>query len=83
MALPSRLRDRASWTTQEGFKWMGVTMIVMTMPLIFLHFPMWGSMLLPGNPDETSEVDYYMKVGRPSGFMEIGGGTSVICDLPA
>ena len=36
-----------------------MTMAV-TMLLVFLDFPMWGSMFFPGNPEVTEE-DYYIK----------------------
>lgn len=34
--------------------------LAVTMLLVFVHFPMWGSMFLPGNPEITEE-DYYIK----------------------
>ncbi len=39
---------------------MGVMIIGMTLAVAFIHFPMWGSMFFPGNPD-ISEEDYYLK----------------------
>ena len=49
-----------SMTTQDGMIWMGVMTLAVTAFLAFVHFPMWGSMFLPGNPDATEE-DYYLK----------------------
>lgn len=54
-------------TTQEGFKWMGVMSIAVTALLATIHFPMWGSMFFPPNPDATEE-DYYISVGMSHGF---------------
>ena len=48
----------------EGLIWMGVMTIAVTALLAVVHFPMWGSMFLPGNPEVTEE-DYYLKVGGP------------------
>ena len=47
-------------TVPEGLKWMGVMTLCVTATLVFVHFPMWGSMFLPGNPEITEE-DYYIK----------------------
>ncbi len=35
-----------------------VLQIAITALTIFMHFPMWGSMFLPGNPNKTEE-EYY------------------------
>ena len=48
----------------DGMKWMGVMILAVTALLVLVHFPMWGSMFLPGNPEVTEE-DYYLKVGGP------------------
>lgn len=50
----------SSLTTAEGWKWMGVMVIAVSLTLTLIHFPMWGSMLLPGNPKHTEE-EYYAK----------------------
>ena len=47
-----------SLTTAEGIKWMGVTIIGVALTVPLIHFPMWGSMFFPGNPNMT-EKDYY------------------------
>ena len=39
---------------------MGVMTLAVTMLLAFVHFPMWGSMFFPANPD-ISEEDYYIQ----------------------
>lgn len=50
----------ASMTLAEGFKWMGVMIMGITATVSLLHWPMWGSMFLPGNPEKT-EQEYYSK----------------------
>ena len=47
-------------TVQVGLKWMGVMTLAVTVLLAFVHFPMWGSMFFPANPD-ISEEDYYIQ----------------------
>ena len=47
-----------SLTTQEGIKWMGVTIVGVALFTPLIHFPQWGSMFFPGNPKVTEE-DYY------------------------
>lgn len=49
-----------SMTLAEGFQWMGVMILAITALLVFIHFPMWGSMFFPGNPEKTEE-EYYIK----------------------
>lgn len=46
-------------TTPEGYRWMGVMILVLTMPLFLVYFPMWGGMLFPAKPGVTEE-DYYL-----------------------
>ena len=48
-----------SMSLAEGFKWMGVMILAVTVTLVFIHFPMWGSMFFPGNPEKTEE-EYYI-----------------------
>ncbi|GAB4819716.1 hypothetical protein N2152v2_006762 [Parachlorella kessleri] len=48
----------ASMTEQEGFRWMGVMIIGVTLLVTTIHFPMWGGMFFKGNPMKTEE-EYY------------------------
>lgn len=47
-----------SMTTAEGYRWMGVMILGVTLLVAFIHFPMWGGMFTPGNPNKTEE-EYY------------------------
>lgn len=51
---PNSISDR------EGFRWMGVYILIGTLSLFAVYWPMWGSMLTRGNP-EYHEEDYYSK----------------------
>jgi NNP family nitrate/nitrite transporter-like MFS transporter len=46
--------------TYDGIMYMGYLIICVTLLVIPIHFPMWGSMFLPGDPSVTEE-DYYIK----------------------
>eukprot|EP00775_Hariotina_reticulata_P006420 gene6420-6651_t len=46
-------------TTQDGFKWMGVMIVGMTLLYTAVYFPMWGGML-SGPRQGATEEDYYM-----------------------
>lgn len=48
----------AGMTTAEGFKWMGVMILAVTVTLVTIHFPMWGGMLTKADPKATEE-EYY------------------------
>ncbi|GAX86367.1 hypothetical protein CEUSTIGMA_g13779.t1, partial [Chlamydomonas eustigma] len=48
------------FTVPAGLKWMGVTILIIPLSLLFIHFPMWGGMLFPGDPEVTEE-DYYIQ----------------------
>lgn len=50
----------ASIETYEGIMYMGFTIIAVTLLVVPIHFPMWGSMFFPGDPS-VSEEDYYIK----------------------
>lgn len=44
----------------HGLYKLGITVMCATLLVVFIHFPMWGSMFFPGRED-VSESDYYMK----------------------
>ena len=50
----------ASIETYDGIMYMGFTIIGVTLLVIPIHFPMWGSMFIPADPS-VSEEDYYIK----------------------
>ena len=49
---------------------LGVTML-----LVFVHFPMWGSMFFPGDPDYNEE-DYYIREWSADDVAKVGLMTS-------
>ena len=49
----------SSIATYDGIMYMGFTIIGVTLLVIPIHFPMWGSMFFPGDPN-VSEEDYYI-----------------------
>lgn len=49
-----------SLAKQDGLKWMGIQTIGLTLPLFFIYFPMWGSMLT-GPKEGATEEDYYIR----------------------
>ena len=68
-------------TVQVGLKWMGVMTLAVTVLLAFVHFPMWGSMFFPANPD-ISEEDYYIQEWTAEEVAKVsqngGGGLPVL-----
>ena len=46
--------------TYDGIMYMGYLIICVTLLVIPIHFPMWGSMFIAGDPTVTEE-DYYIK----------------------
>jgi NNP family nitrate/nitrite transporter-like MFS transporter len=50
----------SSITTYDGIMYMGFTVIAVSLLVIPIHFPMWGSMFFPGDPTITEE-EYYIK----------------------
>ena len=57
--VPSSLSPR-SLSKADGFVYMGIMTIGLTLPLFFIWFPMWGSMLT-GPREGAEEEDYYMR----------------------
>ncbi|XP_078178482.1 high-affinity nitrate transporter 2.1-like [Carex rostrata] len=43
--------------TGEGLMRMGIMIMACTVPVIFVHFPQWGSMLLP--PSKSAQEEHY------------------------
>lgn len=50
----------ASFPTQDGFKYMGITIMAVTLLVKLLYFPQWGSMYFPPSkaPSATEEAYY-------------------------
>eukprot|EP00210_Caulerpa_lentillifera_P009482 g9042.t1 len=48
-----------TFETHEGFFWTGVTLLIGCFHIFFIHFPMWGSILMGPTPG-VSETDYYI-----------------------
>lgn len=51
----------SSYSTATGLSYMGIMIVVCTVPTALVHFPQWGSMLLPPskNVNKYNEVYYY------------------------
>ena len=49
-----------SLTKQDGFVYMGIMTLVLTLPLFGIMFPMWGSMLT-GPTEGATEEEFYLK----------------------
>ncbi|EES04350.1 hypothetical protein BDA96_04G010300 [Sorghum bicolor] len=48
----------SSYSTGKGIENMGIMTMACTLPLVLVHFPQWGSMLLPPSAD-ADEESYY------------------------
>ncbi|OEL17712.1 High-affinity nitrate transporter 2.2 [Dichanthelium oligosanthes] len=48
----------ASYSTGTGIQNMGIMTMACTLPLVLVHFPQWGSMLLPPSADADEERYY-------------------------
>lgn len=60
--------------TYDGIMYMGFLIIGVTLLVIPIHFPMWGSMFFPGDPSQTEE-SYY--IDREFSEEEIKEGLAV------
>eukprot|EP00897_Mesotaenium_endlicherianum_P007729 jgi/Mesen1/6985/ME000364S06164 len=48
------------WETKTGIKYMGILIVAVSQALWLVHFPQWGSMLLPGGKtSNATEENYY------------------------
>ncbi|KAI3992725.1 hypothetical protein MKX01_021686 [Papaver californicum] len=51
---------RSEYTTSTGITLMGIMTVACTLPVALVHFPQWGSMLLPQSKDSAIfNEDYY------------------------
>jgi NNP family nitrate/nitrite transporter-like MFS transporter len=48
----------SQYSTGKGLQYMGIMVMVCTLPVVLVHFPQWGSMLLSPSPVATEESYY-------------------------
>ncbi|XP_062217941.1 high-affinity nitrate transporter 2.1-like [Phragmites australis] len=48
----------SSYSMSKGLQYMGIMAMVCTLPLVLVHFPQWGSMLLPPSTGADEERYY-------------------------
>ncbi|GJR65001.1 major facilitator superfamily domain protein [Tanacetum coccineum] len=60
------------FSTASGLMWMGVMTVVLTIPVAFIHFPQWGSMLFPASKDEKYNEEYYYSMEYSEEEREMG-----------
>lgn len=48
-----------TYAREDGIMYMGIMIICCTLPICFIHFPMWGGMFTPPSKTAT-EQDYYI-----------------------
>ncbi|XBI43449.1 hypothetical protein VPH35_108218 [Triticum aestivum] len=54
----------SQYTTGKGLQYMGIMIMVCTLPVMLVHFPQWGSMLVPPSVDVTEEEYLRRRVDR-------------------
>ncbi|XP_075500585.1 high affinity nitrate transporter 2.4-like [Primulina tabacum] len=47
------------FSTAEGISLMGIMAVICTIPIAFIHFPQWGSMLFPSSRNGKYTEEYY------------------------
>jgi len=50
----------SDYETYDAITYMGVVIIVVTLSVFFIHFPMWGSMLTGPTNETVTEEEYYL-----------------------
>ncbi|GJM89998.1 hypothetical protein PR202_ga06233 [Eleusine coracana subsp. coracana] len=48
----------SKYSTGTGLQYMGIMIMACTMPVVFVHFPQWGSMIFPPNAGAVEEHYY-------------------------